>query len=223
MRPFDLHQAPLWRATLLLTEPPRLVVVVHHLIADGASMRILAAELAGVMTGAVRPADRLSYLAYRRARARRATPEAIAAHERYWLAEVGAELPVLELPSDRPRPERLSVDAATHTATIGPELRHALVRLGHENGATLFALSCWQVTACRRLSCTGEFVLGFAMAGQELPGASTVVGEVLERSPLLSRADDELADRVRAHWRAPATACSARSSTTDFAQHAAGA
>ncbi|MDA0638928.1 condensation domain-containing protein, partial [Nonomuraea sp. MCN248] len=101
---FDLAAGPLTRARLLRVgeREHRLVLTLHHLLADRWSVAILLRDLLALHAGDPLPAAPASYAAYATwQRARPAAREADLAHWR----ETLAELPdVLDLPADRPRP-----------------------------------------------------------------------------------------------------------------------
>ena len=194
-RGFELTRAPLWRATLVRGPQTRLVLTAHHLIADGGSMRVLSAELSacyaeahGPLPAALQPAE------YRRLRERRATPEAMAAHERYWLDELGRELPVLELPADRPRPSMPRFAGSAHGIVVDGALRGAVERLARRNGCTLFmALLAGYSALLHRLSGQDDLLVAFSSAGRHFAGAESAVGTFSADLPVRSRLD---ADRT---------------------------
>lgn len=194
-RPFDLSAAPPWRATLLHTDPARLIVLVHHAILDGASMRTLAAELAAACSGAELPAAGPppgDHSDHAQAATDDERAQARAAYELRLLEQAGSELPLLELPSDRAAPPRLSLAAATHTALAGADLRRALVALGARSRATLFATLLAGYTALlHRLSGQDAIVIGFGAAGRERPEAEGFVGHCARELPLVSRIDSD--------------------------------
>src|SRR3569833_886845 len=59
-------------------------------------------------------------------------------HKAFWLQHLEGELPVLELPGDRPRPAIKRYKGAVVHATLRPELVHALKKFCREQGGTLF-------------------------------------------------------------------------------------
>jgi non-ribosomal peptide synthetase component F len=56
----------------------------------------------------------------------------------YWLQQLQAPLPLLELPTDRPRTGELSLHMARQSFHISSALADALRRLSHQEGTTLF-------------------------------------------------------------------------------------
>ncbi|MGY4641860.1 non-ribosomal peptide synthase/polyketide synthase [Pseudomonas sp. TE24901] len=147
-RPFDLHQAPLLRVTLLQVAEDEhvLVMVQHHIVSDGWSMQVMVEEL--VQLYAAFSAGRelqlpelpIQYADY--ALWQRGWMEAgeKARQLDYWQALLGGEQPVLELPLDRPRPAQQSHRGASLQVHLQPALVAGLKRLAQQEGVTPFML-----------------------------------------------------------------------------------
>jgi amino acid adenylation domain-containing protein len=147
-RPFDLAQGPPLRAALWRLDDAEhvLLVTLHHIACDGATMRILcdelgahyAAERSGHPPGLVEP--ELQHGDYARwQRARTESAEARAAVDHFAEALRAPPAP-LELPTDRPRPARWSEHGAWHTRRMDPALGASLAELARAHGATPFQL-----------------------------------------------------------------------------------
>jgi amino acid adenylation domain-containing protein len=149
--PLDLRHGPLWRVGLLRVhdDAHQLVVVMHHIVSDGASMQLFADELAAGYTArlagqplpltapAVQYADHALWQ-----RDELAAGEA-ARQLAWWRAELahdGAEEPVLALATDHPRRPQAGYRAARHMFTLPEPLRSALQALAQAQGATLSML-----------------------------------------------------------------------------------
>jgi amino acid adenylation domain-containing protein len=113
-RPFDLSRAPLLRATLLRIAGQRrlLSLVVHHIVADGWSLGVLLSELAAGYHARPLPPLALQYRHYAQWMASRLKNEELEQDFGYWRQALAAPLPVLDLPSDSPRPAVLGFDGA---------------------------------------------------------------------------------------------------------------
>ncbi|EJL75039.1 amino acid adenylation enzyme/thioester reductase family protein [Variovorax sp. CF313] len=144
--PFDLTQGPLLRVALVrLSDTSHLLVVVmHHIISDSASMQVLLDELAAGY------AARLRGDTQRRAGARAQYVDH-AVWQRGWLAageaerqlawwreQLGDEHPVLALPTDRPRTAQIGYSAARHSVDVPAALLAGLRQSAASEGATLF-------------------------------------------------------------------------------------
>jgi len=143
--PFDLSAGRLFRACLIRLEASRhvLVVVMHHIVADGWSLELLCRELGELYTAftsgqpsplpalAVQYAD---YALWQRSWLR----DAFLAQELAYWRERLAAVPTLQLPTDRPRPAVQRFAGAMASISLPPALRDQLVAVGREAGATLY-------------------------------------------------------------------------------------
>ncbi len=111
-RPFELERGPVLRAALVQwTHGHDLLLAIHHIAADGASIDLFFRELA-VISGRpgslpeppVPPIPSIQYSDFARWQRRRLTPEALAPLVAWWQAELAGAPAALSLPTDRPRP-----------------------------------------------------------------------------------------------------------------------
>ncbi|WP_180361551.1 pyoverdine non-ribosomal peptide synthetase PvdD [Pseudomonas aeruginosa] len=147
-RPFDLERGPLLRVSLLrLAEDDHVLVLVqHHIVSDGWSMQVMVEELVQLYAAYSRglevalPALPIQYADY--ALWQRSWMEAGEKERQlaYWTGLLGGEQPLLELPSDRPRPVRQSHRGAQFILELDIDLSQALRRVAQQEGATAFAL-----------------------------------------------------------------------------------
>jgi len=194
--PFDLTRGPLARARLLRfsAEHHLLVLTAHHLAADGWSTNVLLDELASLYSSRRKTAPSALPAAARfgdfaaREKARREGPEG-AATEAYWLEEFASVPPVLDLPSDRPRPALKTYAGATTRRTISSALAKEIQRAGAKEGCTLFTtLFAGFAAVLHRLTGQDDLVVGIPAAGQSIDGAESLVGHCVNFLPIRSRA-----------------------------------
>ncbi|WP_405677480.1 amino acid adenylation domain-containing protein [Streptomyces sp. NBC_00048] len=168
-RPFDLAaEAPL-RALLLRIAPAEhlLVLVIHHIALDGWSMGVLVEDLAALYDGHDLPPLPVQYADYARWQADRAAEGRWTEQLEHWRGRLAGPLPVLELPTDRPRPATPSLAGAVHEFTLSAELTQRLRSLGTRHGATLFmVLLAGYQTLLGRLSGAEDVLVGTPVAGR---------------------------------------------------------
>ena len=101
IRPFDLTKAPLFRMSIIrVTEEKHLLLVdMHHIISDGASVSVLIDEMTRLYAGEALEPLRIQYKDYAVWQQHLLT-ERHKMQEEYWLKELDGELPVLTLPTD---------------------------------------------------------------------------------------------------------------------------
>jgi amino acid adenylation domain-containing protein len=145
-RPFDLDQGPLLRLHLLGMDVQEhlLLVTMHHIVADGWSLGVLAHELAVLYDAfsagepSPLPELRIQYADFAHWQRQWRGHGVMAAQLAYWREQLRAPLPVLELPMDRPRGAASSFRTAHETLVLPGELLEALAGLSHHHGSTPF-------------------------------------------------------------------------------------
>jgi amino acid adenylation domain-containing protein len=147
-RPFDLERGPIMRVSLLSRSAQEyiLVLVIHHIVVDFWSLAVILTEL-----GELYPAEKngrpaslppldLGYTDFVRWQTQMLASPAGERHWNYWKEQLGGRLPVLNLPTDRPRPPIQTFRGAQHDFTLNDELAQRLKALARAEGATLYML-----------------------------------------------------------------------------------
>jgi amino acid adenylation domain-containing protein len=187
-RRFDLASDLMIRATLLrLTEDEhRLLLVTHHIATDQWSIGILIHELAAEYEARVagRPSSLpelpIQYADYSVWEQDRLEDGGFEKHVSYWKEELGGPLPVLRLPTDKPRPALQTFAGARLTVALSPPLTRALNDLARDRGTTLFAvlMAAFQTFICRYSGET-DVIVGFPIASRRRVEAERLVGNLI--------------------------------------------
>ncbi len=210
-RPFDLAAGPLLRVHLFERSKQEhvLLVVAHHIVTDFWSQAVLLAELGELyraeLTGepADLPPPALTYADFVRWQREMLAGERGARLRERWLARLGGELPVLDLPTDRPRPPVQTAAGATLRLRLPAELAARLGALGRAREATPFMtlLAAFQALLCRYTG-QADLAVGVPTAGRGRASLARVVGYFV--NPVVVRGDlagnpgfTELLARVR--------------------------
>ncbi|MFC9550557.1 condensation domain-containing protein [Rhodococcus sp. NPDC056960] len=208
--PFDLATDPLVRALLIRIGPDEhvLQVTTHHSVNDGGSPRIFEQELpalyAARRTGrradlAPLPVEYWDYAVWQRELIASA---ALDSELEYWRT-VLADVPLLRLPTDFPRPERKNFTGAFHTFTVSEDLTRSLRAVARRESVSLFVvlLSAFYLLMASR-SHQRDLVVGTPTTGRNRPELSGMIGYF--NSTVALRADlsgdptvTELCARVR--------------------------
>ncbi|HLN03124.1 MAG TPA: amino acid adenylation domain-containing protein [Bryobacteraceae bacterium] len=197
--PFDLNAGPLVRARLVRLGPNRhkLLFTSHHIVCDGWSANVILDEVAKLYTGklsnTVAKLDPvLPFAAYATAQRALASAPEHAAVESYWLEQFAERPPVLDLPTDRPRPALKGFAGSTERRKIGKALHHRLKKAGAKQGCTLFATLLGGFQALlMRLSAQDDVVVGIPAAAQSLEEGKSLVGHCVNFLPLRARLAEE--------------------------------
>ncbi|SDZ97224.1 non-ribosomal peptide synthetase [Variovorax sp. YR216] len=180
--PFDLSQAPLLRADLLRLGPEHhaLVLVVHHIVADGWSMSIIHRELGQLYARSdatpTLPEPGLDLREHARQQRERYESGAMAAALDYWRKKLH-DLQTLRLPTDRPHPPQAGSAGRALAFSIDAELTAAVRAFATRQDATLFmALLAAFQSLLARYTGQNDIAVGVPLAGRDDPRARDVVG-----------------------------------------------
>jgi amino acid adenylation domain-containing protein len=147
-RAFNLSEERLVRVALAQIGENEyvLLILIHHIVADGWSVGVLMRELTELYDAysqdrlASLPELKIQYADYVMWQRELLESEEMKRQLAYWKRQLGGHLPVLELPSDYPRPAAPSHRGATERFRINQEITKKLKALGQQEGATLFML-----------------------------------------------------------------------------------
>ena len=191
-QPFDLVNGPLVRAQLFRLPRGRhaLNLTVHHIVCDGHSFARLLGELASFYGERVdgRPrllAPPLQFSDYVREQERAQANDGTGAAEKFWVEAFTNGAPVLQLPTDTPRPRTWTFAGARASHALPSALTADLKRLNAAHGCTFFMtlLASWTLLL-KRLSGQSDIVIGIPIADRSLPGGDSVVGHSTNFLPL---------------------------------------
>jgi len=145
---FDLEKGPLFRIKLIYCSNQEYMFCfnVHHIIADGWSMKLLLNEMQWLYEQNLTqqhlrwpqlPVQYRHYTAWQR----QALQEMGAgSHRAYWNKQMDGDLPVLDLPTDYPRPAVRRYEGSSKELWLDQELKNSLTAIGLEAGTNIFAV-----------------------------------------------------------------------------------
>jgi amino acid adenylation domain-containing protein len=192
--PFDLTNGPLVRATLFRTGDEELLLLLtgHHIILDGWSSNQLLEDMGRLYT-AVRTRSQpeltplMPFSSYALKEVEESQSGMYAANEQYWVDIFAGRAPVLDLPTDHPRPALKTYSGATYQVNLSGELLADLKKASSKLGCSLFVtmLSAFEILL-HRLTRQSEVVVGISAAGQQLLEDASLVGHCVHFLPMLS-------------------------------------
>lgn len=182
--PFNLTvDAPL-RVSLLQFEPTEalLLLTMHHIVADGWSIGVLIRELAHFYAALVEgrtpslPALPIQYTDFVYWQYSWLQGEVLEHQLAYWRNQL-RDLPMLNLPSDRPRPAVQTYRGATQPLQISPSLTQQLVSLSQQAGVSLFMtlLAAFQ-TLLHRYTEQDDIAVGVPIANRHHSDLEGLIG-----------------------------------------------
>lgn len=145
-QPFDLTKGPLLRVTLLkLRETEHvLLFTIHHIIFDAWSREVLIRELAMLYESfssgqsSLLPELPIQYADFAHWQRQWLQGEVIEQQLTYWKQQLGGNLPVLQLPSNHPRPPVQTFRGATQKFEVTASVTEKLKQLSLSENGTLF-------------------------------------------------------------------------------------
>ncbi|TYP02249.1 non-ribosomal peptide synthetase, partial [Xenorhabdus doucetiae] len=210
---FDFAQGPLIRGCLLrLAENEHILLLTqHHIISDGWSLNILMHELSTLYHAFSEgrddplPALTLQYADYALWQRQWLQGERLEKQVSFWREALQDAPALLELPTDRPRPEKQSYAGGSVDIALSPTLSAGLSSLSQRHGTTLFMtlLAGWAILLSR-LSGQKDLVIGTPVANRQHSELEPLIGFFVNTLALRIQLDDNptvstLLDRVKAH------------------------
>ncbi|WAL95196.1 MupA/Atu3671 family FMN-dependent luciferase-like monooxygenase [Streptomyces sp. Je 1-369] len=184
-RRFDLAEGPLFVTRLVRLGERRhvLVLSLHHIVMDAASAAVLARDVSALYRAQL-PGERSADLP--------ALPRTYADHARaqldslggpkaaedlaYWKKALDGDLPVLALPTDRPRPTVMTSNGRALFRTLDAELSARVREFSRARRSTLFmTLLAGYAAALHRVTGQDDLVIGTPMSDRK-PEYEDVVG-----------------------------------------------
>jgi tyrocidine synthetase-3 len=209
IRPFDLTQAPLLRVGLiqprhtpsaLRGHPSQegrehqslLMVDMHHIISDGVSHEILQKEFGTLYRDETLPPLRIQYKDFSQWLNHPGQKEKLKKQEAYWLSQFEGEIPILNLPTDFPRPAIQDFTGGKLEFQLDRAQTGALKAAAFENGASLFmVLSALIQVLLAKLSGQEDIVIGIPVAGRRHAELDNIMGMFVNTLALRNNLIDE--------------------------------
>jgi amino acid adenylation domain-containing protein len=194
-RPFDLTHGPLIRTKLfrLSNRDHRFIVNMHHIVSDGWSLVLFFEELSAIYEAFARgqqsplrevPIQYFDYSAWQREWLQ---GEVLHKQVAYWKNQLGNEIPVLDLPTDRPRPSVQTFNGAREWLVLPEDLTASILALAQREGVTQFItlLTAFKVLL-HRYTGQEDIIVGSPIANRPQTETETLIGFFLNNLALRS-------------------------------------
>jgi len=183
--PFDLTTGPLFRVKLLHLEEAEymLLVTMHHIVYDGWSYDIFLREVAALYdafsSGKPSPLPELpiQYADFAHWQREWLQGEVLESQRNYWKQQLNGSLPILQLPTDYPRPPVQTYQGGYQSLELPKNLTQALKDLSQQERVTLFMtlLAAFQ-TLLYRYTGQEDMIVGTPIAGRNQVEAEGLIG-----------------------------------------------
>jgi amino acid adenylation domain-containing protein len=184
-RCFDLVQCPLLRYTLIHTHELEYILLftIHHIVSDGWSVGVLIKELTTLYKDfcAEQPSSLpelpIQYADFAIWQRQWLQGEVLEAQLAYWKRQLGNNLPVLQLPTTRPRAEVKTNHGSTSSFIIPIKESESLQALSRQEGVTLFMtlLAAFQILL-QRYTHQDDIVVGTDIANRNRAEIEPLIG-----------------------------------------------
>src|SRR3989339_684318 len=145
--PFDLEKDSLIRAILIQNKNRNiLILTIHHIVTDDWSMNLFYKELKIIYNALidkkepVLPKLNLQYKDYAEWERSKENEIRLKDQEKYWLKKLSGEIPILNLPIDRPRQAVQKFKGDKENIILNKRLTDSLRKISRDNNVTLFTL-----------------------------------------------------------------------------------
>ena len=176
-RPFDLANDPLVRALFLHRSEVENIffLSIHHIVTDLWSMALLLDDMGTLYPELVigsqftLPPPTARYSDWVCSQKEMLESPVGGALQDFWLKQLGGDLPVLQLPTDRPRPPIQTYNGASRSAIVPSDLLCALKQMAKREKTTLFVvvLAAFKVLLAR-YSGQEDILIGTPKSGRKL-------------------------------------------------------
>jgi amino acid adenylation domain-containing protein len=179
IRPFKLSRAPLLRVGLIeVSENEQLLIFdIHHIISDGVTTGIFIHEIMKLYNNEPLPLLTIQYKDYAVWQQKMLQTGPLKKQENYWLEVFNEEPPVLNLPTDYPRPGVQDFAGSHWNFDVSPQLVQQLEALARGHHATLYmVLLAAYNTLLYRYTGQEDIVVGSPIAGRTSPDLQHIPG-----------------------------------------------
>ncbi len=192
-RPFDLLNAPLFRAVLFRFDDRvhALLVVAHHLIWDAWSFDVLYAELAAHYSAFAQgieprlPPLAVSYGDFAAWQQAWLQGDELRRQTAHWVQKLSPLPEPLDLPSSRPRPPSMSGNGRSFQLDLSGAALERLKRFAARQGTTLYvSLLALYALALRQFSGQSDLCIGTPVRGRESSDLEPLLGFFVNMLPM---------------------------------------
>ncbi len=197
--PFNLEIAPLIRGNLWQLAPTEyvLLITMHHIVSDGWSIGIFYQELSALykafLAGKSSPLEKLpvQYADFSLWEKQWLRGELLQTQLNYWRQQLQNAPELLQLPTDRPRPNIQTHKGKTQRFLLNRELTQKIQNLANESGQTLF-MTLWAAfaTLLYRYSGQSDILIGSSIANRNRSEIESLIGFFVNTLVLRSNFED---------------------------------
>lgn len=200
VEPFNLEHGPLFRVEIVKLQNQEYLIILtaHHIVCDGWSWWILIGDLGKIYSAfkqgiepSLEKAESFSeYASLEQEKSHNLEGNEI---EEFWLKQFADSIPVLDFPTDRPRPPFRTFNSTREDWILPENLVKDLKKFGAKNGCSFMTtlLAGFEVFL-HRITGQDDITVGVPAAGQASSGKSNLVGHCVNLLPIRAKISSEL-------------------------------
>ncbi|MFP7658493.1 amino acid adenylation domain-containing protein, partial [Chryseobacterium proteolyticum] len=199
-RAFDLENGPLLRTSIIKIASDKYIFYynMHHIISDGWSMNIVKRDILAYYeffahgTEISLPELRIQYKDYAAWQLQQFSEEPFLKAKQYWLNKLSGDLPTIELPSQKRRPNIKTYNGRTLKTFLAKEQVSNLNQFTREQDGTLFIslLGIWNVLLYK-YTLEKDIIIGSPVAGRDHIDLENQIGFFVNTLALRNEIDPE--------------------------------
>lgn len=186
LKPFDITGGSIFRCVLFRSANEYwLLLCMHHIITDGWSVDILERDLKALYKGRELPPLRIQYADFAAWQRHWLQGDVLEQQAKFWQEILSGDIPILQLPTDRPRPPVITNKGATISFEVPEEVTLGIRKLAANAGVSLFSclISCYCVLL-HKFSSQDDIIVGIPVTNRNSQDLEQVVGFFVNTLPL---------------------------------------
>ena len=194
VKPFDLSKAPLFRVNLVTLENQILLLFdMHHIISDGLSLSILTTELNTLYNEEDLSSLSIQYIDYVEWEHRNLEEHTWQESKDFWMKQFQEEIPVLNMPTDYPRPAIQSFAGAKVYQKISSDLTKKLNAFAKKLKVSnyMVLLACYNILLAKYTN-QEDIVVGSPITNRNKEELLHVIGMFVNSLPLKNHVDSSM-------------------------------
>ena len=195
IKPFDLSKAPLLRAKVQLLQNKKalLMVDMHHIISDGTSISILLNELCKIYNDEELKDSNLEYKDYAVWECNKLKNNGFEEAEKYWVNQFKSDIPVLDMPTNYPRPTVQNFEGQKVYSNISKETTDKINSLANSLGVTpyMLLLSAYYILLYKYTS-QDDIIVGSPIVNRTNFEFYSIIGMFVNSLPMRAKIDSNL-------------------------------
>lgn len=193
IKPFDMSKAPLFRAKLVLFNNTNCILLLdmHHIISDGASVGILVKELCDNYSGIASSKEKIDYKDFALWEKEQQNSDTYKNSKKFWISQFQDSLPVLAMPTTYTRPSKQSFEGDNYAFQLDTKMYEHIMKFAQDKNLTpyMVLLSAYFILLSK-YSRQEDIIVGTPVVGRDKEELSSVIGMFVNSIPLRRHIDN---------------------------------